>query len=184
MTEEKKQRWLDAMNNLMKRRADGGFSNQKPSPAGDYEAHIKKVHIGKNVLDIGCGSCAITKYLPSDVGYLGLDPFPVENAEGNICKGNIEDQDINFEFPETRPDTIIAFAVLDGCIDLPTALSKMNALSKQNIVILTGIDIEPDRYHTHKVQVKDLLDGLPDFDMKFAHWPETKVLLADFHRIK
>ena len=42
--------------------------------------------------------------------------------------------------------------------DLKLALSKMQYLSSKNIVILTGINIAPDIYHTHLI-TEEFLDS-------------------------
>jgi hypothetical protein len=57
-------------------------------------------------------------------------------------------------------------AVLDNCLDFDKAIENIKQIAQKNVIILTGIDIEVDQYHTFKLQ-------LEDFDSRFKDWNNT-----------
>jgi len=151
--------WKERMDNLMARRKDWGHNDDNKHTAkgvGDYCAHLKKVHVGKSVLDVGCGRKFIQSCLPEGVAYTGLDPYPITD---DVVFGTIED----CKFPDLSFDTICAFAVMDGCIDFVAAVENMKRMAAVNVVFLTGIGIDPDKYHTHRLL-------MTDFDSRFTDW--------------
>lgn len=178
----KEERWHYAMNNLIERRKNGKRSSSSAySPAGDYKKHIDKVYIGDTVLDVGCGDMNIKKHLPPHTEYYGIDAFPVNDE---VVKADIE----NFN-PKQIPgylkpyfDTIILFAVLDGVCDLEKALQNISKLAAINILILTGIGIEPDEYHTHEVTFDILNRNLQGFKQVRCEELEPKVYLIEYAR--
>lgn len=151
-------KWIEATANLNKRRQYYGHTNDNvhtTSTISTYKNHIEKCGYGKSVLDVGCGSQALKRELPSDVKYYGLDAFPLEGFDCIECA--IED------LKGWEVDTCFAFAVLDNCRDFFEACESMKRTARKNIGILTGIDIEVDEYHTFKLQ-------LSDFDIAFEGW--------------
>lgn len=178
-------RWQQAMNNLMARRSRGTQGDSvEANIIRDYRSHLSKVSIGESVLDIGCGDMGIEKILRSGhfklMGkagngpkYTGIDAFPISDA---VIKMEVEQMD----FPDDWYDTIICFAVLDGVCDLEKALAQMARVCKCNIVFLTGIGIEPDQYHTYKITEKILSDNLPGFKRGYSQYFTPNVALIEF----
>lgn len=98
-----------------------------------------------------CEFCDLTDK-PND------SPERYENAKDMILKKRIhcaiEEYSPIKNFPCTNAfsvDTIFVFAALDGMKNLIHALDAMKDIAKKNIVILTGVNIEPDLYHTHLI---------------------------------
>ena len=140
--------WKNKLNNLHTRQK--GISSEHQI---DYKSLLKKVHIGKRVLDVGCGTCWLKNYLPKDTIYFGMDAY-VKGKD--ILTETIEDIEVLENVYNL--ETIFVFAALDGMRDLKLALSKMQYLSSKNIVILTGINIATDIYHTHLI-TEEFLDS-------------------------
>lgn len=152
--------WLESMRNLMDRRK---VSKPSPvTPVTNYASHLSKIHIGRSVLDVGCGSMEVKRLLPNSVKYVGLDPFPVneEVVPGMIEKDGIEELFSNI-------DTVLCFAVMDGCMDFEKACENIKKIALVNVVFLTGIGIEPDKFHTLKLE-------LSDYRKEFSGWKETR----------
>jgi len=154
-----RERWKAAMTNLIMRRGTSRGTQGESIEAiriRDYRTHLTKVFIGKTLLDVGCGDMSIKKYLTDDVEYAGIDAFPI-HAE--VTKMEVE----QLTFDDNSFDTIICFATLDGVCDLEKALQQMGRVCKKNIVFLTGIGIEPDEYHTYKINERIIMQHLPGF---------------------
>lgn len=157
-----KETWFERMQNLMNRRkASAPSVAGPPNKLSNYGDHLSKVHVGKSVLDVGCGSMAIKSILSDGIKYYGLDPFPV-NSE--VIEGMIETRGIEDSLPEI--DTVICFAVMDGCMDFSAACENIKKIAKENVVFLTGIGIDPDQYHTHRIE-------LSDYRKAFSGWRES-----------
>lgn len=150
--------WEQATINLKARRTTSKPS--KPNAVSDYTMHLIKCGVGKSVLDVGCGSQYLQRCLPKGVSYFGLDAFPVEDCP--TIPHPIEDVNETL----LTVDTVCAFAVLDNCMDFDLACQNMKRIAKKNIVILTGIGIEVDEYHTFKLEHSD-------FDRNFSDWKQT-----------
>lgn len=143
-----KQDWEAKLNNLHTRTK--GISSEHQI---DYKSLLKKVFIGANVLDVGCGTCWLKNYLPKETKYVGLDAvYKKEHKLFDVKIGEIEGA-LGYKF-----DTLFVFAALDGMRDLLIAFKRMKAISQKNIVILTGINIAPDIYHTHLI-TEEFLDS-------------------------
>lgn len=143
-----KEDWKAKLNNLHTRTK--GISSEHQI---DYKSLLKKVFIGANVLDVGCGTCWLKNYLPKETKYVGLDAVHKKEHElFDVKIGEIEGV-WGYKF-----DTLFVFAALDGMRDLSMAFEKMKSISQKNIVILTGINIEPDIYHTHLI-TEEFLDA-------------------------
>lgn len=63
------------------------------------------VHIGKNILDVGCGTCWLKNLMPKETSYVGMDAYPKFASDDVICD-TMEDcgADDNFY------DTLFVFA--------------------------------------------------------------------------
>lgn len=174
--EKKNLLWNEKMNNLMTRRKQNIVP---PNPVtGNYALHFKKIKIGATVLDVGCGRMDIKKALSAthpNTTYSGLDPFPVD---ATVIGGKIEE----FDAAPRSYDTVLLFAVLDGVENIELALSRLNAIANENIGVLTGLGIEPDKYHTFKITESLLIAGLPDFHVRYKEELLPKVFLFDFWR--
>lgn len=133
--------WESKLNNLHTR--SKGISSEHQI---DYKSLLKKTYIGKRVLDVGCGTCWLKNMLPKDTVYFGMDAY-VKGKD--ILTETIEDIEVLADVYNI--ETIFVFAALDGMRDLNLAFSKMKYLASKNIVILTGVNIEPDQYHTHLI---------------------------------
>ena len=158
--------WVQATENLNKRRQSVGHSDDNRSldnAIRDYKSHLKKCGVGNSVLDVGCGSQFLKQCLDEGVEYQGLDAFPITE---DTWKNSIED--CLGDEPEYIPfvDTVCAFAVLDNCRDFYLACENMKRIARQNVIILTGIGIEVDQYHTHKLEHEH-------FDKAFSDWDCT-----------
>lgn len=177
-----RQVWSEKMQNLNDRRAVETIKNSVKG-VDDYTSHIKKCYIGSSVLDVGCGSQIIKESLQKLVGdktyYLGIDPFP---SSDDVIKTTIE------EAPKVLPnnfDTAYCFAALDNVIDFYKAIESFKKLINVNIVFLTGVNIEPDKYHTIKITEELLVDALaPEFGVTYQEYLHPKIWLVEFTRIK
>lgn len=140
-----KKEWESKLNNLHTRTK--GITSEHQI---DYKSLLKKVFIGKKVFDIGCGTCWLKNMLPNGTQYIGLDAY----VKGDdIINDSIED----FETLKSKVDTSFIFAALDGMRDLEKAFINIKNITTKNVVILTGINIPPDIYHTHLI-TEDFLD--------------------------
>lgn len=152
--------WVQATENLNKRRQSSGHSDDNRSldnAIRDYKSHLNKCGVGSSVLDVGCGSQFLKQCLDESVEYIGIDAFPIVDE---CLKLAIEDIHPNYV---DEVDTVCAFAVLDNCRDFYLACENMKRIARQNVIILTGIGIEVDQYHTHKLEHEH-------FDKAFSDW--------------
>ena len=140
-----------------------------------YSDCLKKVHIGKTLLDVGCGSQAIKRVVPKETIYTGLDPFPVVD---DTVKMMIEQ--CNFE--NESFETVVCFAALDYTYDLSKALRQMSRIAACNIVILTYIDIGPKAREGHAcaVSLQDLINNLPDYNLTLKQEIIPNLFLFEF----
>jgi ubiquinone/menaquinone biosynthesis C-methylase UbiE len=164
-------KWNAAMSELMKRRVNGDKFHQPGIT--NYANHISKIKIGDSVLDIGCGDMLIQRLIPKGVRYVGIDPFPVNE---NVLNMKIEE----CIFDDNSFDTTICFATLDGTIDYKKALKEIKRVTKKNAYFLTGIGIEVDKYHTHKIDLNVLKSTFKGWTIGVEEWLHPKVLLIEF----
>lgn len=143
--------WQQKAKNFQKRISD----KQYPVNLEYYKQLLSMVRVGKTVLDVGCGDCHIKRAFPK-LDYYGIDPIPRPVSDINVMLFCAEEL-ICFE---RVFDTTIAFASLDNCYNLQKALVGMKSVAKQNVIILTGIGIEPDELHTLRIDRKDLVEVL------------------------
>lgn len=144
--------WLNKASNFQNRIA----KNPYPKNLNHYINALKKVkYIGDTCLDVGCGAGylgeAIDELFEGEKTVIGLDPFP---RNYKTKKGKAEDL-INGWGKSI--ETVFCFAALDNCENLTLALEGLKKTATKNIVILTGIGIEPDNLHTVRVDREDLM---------------------------
>lgn len=145
----------------------------------DYKNLLKKVHIGKTALDVGCGTCWLKKYLGKS-HYNGIDAFDrVEHKGLNVYNGIIE----TYEFGTQKFETLFVFAALDGMMDLELAFVKMKDVCSKNIVILTGINIQPDLYHTHLITEKLINNLMDGFELTHRTQVHEKIVFLEYTKI-
>jgi ubiquinone/menaquinone biosynthesis C-methylase UbiE len=134
-------KWNEVAENLAEWR-----KNRTSKPNLDlYRKIVSIVHVGEMVLDVGCGQMHLKSCLPLSSKYFGCDPFPLNDETINASAESLICQD------ECEFDTVFCLASLDNVQDIKASLHGINYVANQNIVILTGINIEPDKYHTHKI---------------------------------
>lgn len=142
----------------------------------DYKKLLQMVHIGRKVLDVGCGTQWLKDYLPAIAQYHGMDAYL--DGPGIIREAIEETQQ-----PAQSFDTLFVFAALDGMRDLVEATYQMKRITRQNIVILTGHGIDPDLYHTHKIDLVELNDLMqPDFSPKMHLPVHPNISLLEYFR--
>lgn len=176
-TEVTQERWEGAHAALAERRkGQSNIPTTAKSPASDYASHLKKCFVGSSVLDVGCGGQTIKKCLSPSVLYTGIDPFPVVDETIPIRIEDCDPENIN-------ADTVCCFAALDNVQNLSKSLCAIGRCAKKNVVFLTGIGIDPDKYHTHKIEMHIL-------DAAFNGWKKTlceeiqpKVWLIEYTRV-
>jgi len=168
-------KWNAAMAALMARRKLRSTTGTHPpiNKVSDCKSHLSKVHIGKTLLDVGCGSMSIRAMLPEGVHYTGIDAFPyndeVTYMEIEYCT-----------YPDTCFETLVCFAVLDGLHDLDKALFHMKRICKKNIVLLTGIGIEPDEFHTFKITEEYLSEQFKEWSVTYKEYLNDRVILIEY----
>jgi hypothetical protein len=158
-----RKKWEQATALLRSRRVVQGHNDDNRTLINDirdYETHLNKCGYGSSVLDVGCGGQYLKGCLPPEVDYIGIDAFPIAGLD--IEKIAIEDDEVL----SISVDTVCCMAVLDNCLDFDKAIENIKKIAKKNVIILTGIDIEVDQYHTFKLQ-------LSDFQERFKDWSQT-----------
>jgi hypothetical protein len=171
------QDWINATKNLKARRSDYGHTNDNvhtESIVSNYRSHLEKCGYGSSILDVGCGSQSLKEVIKTNTKYIGLDAFPIEGID--CIHGAIED------VTGIEVDTVCAMAVLDNCRDFDKACQSMKAIARKNVIILTGIDIEVDKYHTFKLQLSDFARNFSDWDQTHYEEIQPKVWLLCYSR--
>jgi SAM-dependent methyltransferase len=140
------------MQNLRDRRKTGKVGNRT---LPTYPELLSKVWVGKT-LDVGCGSMPFKSIIPD---YTGVDSFPVNDQVINMDAEALLYKDNHF-------DTVLCFAALDGMYDIEKAVSEMKRVASENVVFLTGVGIEPDEYHTFKIEEAWLDSKFPKVEYK------------------
>jgi hypothetical protein len=177
------QEWHEKMHNLIDRRASVGHTNDNyktQSAVADYKSHMSKVFVGKTVLDVGCGSQYLKGCLPEGTIYHGLDAFPIDE---DVFSGKIEDEKtLNFFTKVKEIETVCAFAVMDNVEDFDKAMENMKAIAQKNIVILTGLNIPKDQYHTFELNIADFARMSAGFTLTQYIDIAPKVKLIEFSK--
>lgn len=162
------QEWRDKAAGL----AEWRKNRTSPPNLDLYKRIVSMVHVGKSVLDVGCGQRHLEKCLPKGTLYTGVDPFPLDNLtpawgaeEALTWQGN--------KFP-----SVFMLSALDNVKNLDLSMKGLKHIAGQNIVILTGIGIPPDKNHTVQVDREDLVSVLGEPAQEIEISP--KVFLFEF----
>jgi len=138
--------WKRVNDNLNKWR-----KNRKSPPNLDlYKKVVSMVHVGKSVLDVGCGPQILINCLPDNVSYKGIDPFPLNDKVDPISAEQLNDLNDSF-------DTVFMLSALDNVKNIELSLKGLNHAARENIVIITSIGVPIDKYHTHTIEREDLV---------------------------
>lgn len=169
-----KELWKEKMHNLNERRSYEVIKNTVPG-VDDYGLHIRKAFggVGSNILDVGCGLCIIKNHVSPVTNYVGIDPFPMK--EGVI---KMEMEDCTFE--DNSFDTVYAFAMLDNVYDLKKTLHHIKRVCRKNVLFLTGVNIEPDKYHTLMLTEELLVEEMKPFSVGYKEYFHPKIMLIEF----
>ena len=172
-----KKQWNNATSNLQKRRA--AWKNLDDNIKLDdtirnFGEHLEKCGYGNSILDVGCGSQALRNFVPDGIKYVGIDAIPVKNTDTILM--SIEES----TFEPKSFDTCCAFAVLDNCFDFDEACQKMKEIARINIIILTGINIKIDKYHTFNLQLEDFNRNFNDMELSYCEEISPKVYLLNY----
>ena len=171
--------WKSATANLRIRQIERGTlddNRELPNTLRDYRLHIQKCGVGKSVLDVGCGNQFLKTQLPIGTKYVGIDAFPIDGID--TIEMSIEDD----KATKLRVATVCCMAVLDNCLDFNKAIENIKKIAKKNVIILTGIDIEVDQYHTLKLQLEDFKNVFSDWNQTHYEELEPKVWLLCYSR--
>lgn len=186
--EVSKKKWETATRALIDRRKTGVQDNAKCEPIiADYGRHLRAVEkhgsgVGTTVLDVGCGDMGLSakvaahsQYSSKQHTYFGVDAFPVSEHVTKACSEELP-------FNDGEIETVICFAVLDSTRDAELSVAEMCRVSSKNVVLLTGIDIEPDKYHTHKISESWLHEQFSKhgYVSGLSNYLEPNVLLIEF----
>jgi len=174
-----KEKWVSATENLNKRRGEVNLEHDNvhcEAPISNYRSHLTKCGIGSSVLDVGCGTQYLRHQLPDGVTYLGIDAFPIKGTDSLPIA--IESD----EALELYADTVCAFAVLDNCMNFQKAIANMKQIANKNIIILTGIGIEPDKFHTMRLDMEDFDEAFKDWHQTHKEVISTKVYLLNYEK--
>lgn len=182
ITKTTRSKWEDANNRLITRRASGVKDNAKcDSIVADYFRHFRSFDVGRSVLDVACGDQYLRQVVNKQhtgVKYTGIDAFT--KGDG-IIEAKIETLDTyKFNRDHGIHETVVCFAALDMMHDIEKACANMKKLASKNIVFLTGIDIEPDEFHTFKITHELLLQLMSGWKVNMSNYLTPKVLLIEF----
>lgn len=172
--------WKQAMTNLLNRRKAQGTDDNKAidNVIRDYRLHLIKCGYGRSILDVGCGTQFLKRCIPDSIQYIGIDAFPAVGYESQTEAVAIEsDEALRYEV-----DTVVAFAVLDGCLDFLKACDNMKRIAKKNIIILTGIGIDVNEYHTHRLEHHHFNTAFSDWRCTHREELQPKVWLINYER--
>lgn len=157
-----KETWEQKAKNLQDRRDANPIT-----PNFDlYKQICDIVHVGDSVADIGCGQGYLEKCLPKGVSYEGYDPFPVNDKHIKATAEDLVKQKKRFK-------SVFMLAALYNVIDVKKALQGLNAIATDNIVILTGIGIEPNEYHTFRIDEHHMTEVLGEPTQKVELLPKV-----------
>lgn len=85
-------------------------------------------------------------------------------------------------FPNNRFDTVICFAVLDGCQNFDKAMANIKRIAAKNVFILTGVNIPVDQYHTFELKESDIDQALLGMKKTYREQLAPKVLLLEYSK--
>ncbi len=164
--------WHKRMGNLFNRRSSGGKVGNRSLPT--YCEMLSRVHVGKSVLDVGCGSMGVKKCLSKAIRYTGIDAFPINDQ---VIRIEIE----HYTGDPRAFDTVLCFATLDGLRDADMAIRNMKNLAKDNVVFLTGVNIPPDACHTFEI-TEEYLNEQMEWPIAYKEMLTERVMLVSYAR--
>jgi hypothetical protein len=173
----KEEDWIKATENLNARRQARKVvedNRNLDNVIRDYTTHLNKCGYGKSILDVGCGGQFLKGCVPEYINYIGIDAFPI--VEDTV---NVAIEDLNGSIVV---DTVCAFAVLDNCRDFFRACENMKRSARQNVIILTGIGIEVDEYHTFKLEHEHFEEAFSDWTCTHKEELTPKVWLLCYRK--
>jgi len=152
-----------------------------PNTPPYYCKYLQQCFIGKTVLDVGCGNQHLKSCLPKGVQYFGMDPFPIVP---NTIERAIDDPDVDFTTSHIGGfETICAFAVMDGVRDFSLACQNMKKQADKNVIFLTGLGIDVDSFHTHRLELSDFTTEFNDWVLTQKITVNPKVWVLEFTRV-
>ena len=77
-------------------------------------------------------------------------------------------------------ETICMFAALDNVFDFKKAIANIKQMATKNALFLTGVNIEPDKFHTIKITEELLINEMKPFRVGNLEYLADKVLLIEF----
>lgn len=166
--------WIKATENLIERRTKSGSMKKATKENKDYTSYLERCGYGKSVLDVGCGSQTLSLSLPKEVNYIGIDAFPIVKDSVRVAI-----EDLNGAFVV---DTVCAFAVLDNCRDFFRACENIKKSARYNIIILTGIGIEVDKFHTFRLEHEHFDQAFSDCKLTHKEEVSNKVFLLCYQK--
>lgn len=174
--------WVQATENLKaRRRKNAGIISDNPTfqnPVSDYKLHLIKCGYGSSLIDCGCGAQFLKTQISPRTHYIGVDAFPADGYEETTLPIAVESD----EFLELKADTVCAFAVLDNCLDLDKFIHNMKQVAQKNIIILTGIGIDPDEYHTMRIEMHDIDSRMTGLKCTHREQIAPKVWLLNYDK--
>jgi len=165
---------MDNLNHRRKERGSLDDNARLEQSIRNYKAHLDKCYVGRSVLDVGCGHQYLKQCLPPGVEYRGMDAFPVVKDTYHAA---IDHPDLEFHI---KFETVCCFATLDGVRDFDLACERMKEIATKNIIILTGIGIEVNQYHTHRLEFEDFDRAFGDWTNTVRHMVSNKVWLLEY----
>lgn len=171
------QDWINATANLNIRRQWRGVPENAIKITGassDYGTYINKCGFGKSILDVGCGAQHLKECLPDGFDYIGLDAFPLSGID---CINTPIEQ-----LTGLKVDTVVAFAVLDNCLDFDKACEVMIEAANLNIIILTSIGVKIDKFHTFELNHRDFKMAFKSCTLTYAEEISNKVWLLNYQK--
>lgn len=175
------QKWVDATANLKERRKQVSGISDNPTfqnPVADYKLHLTKCGYGLSIIDVGAGSQFLKTQIPSHIHYIPIDAFPADGFEEVTLPIAIESDEVL----KLSADTVVAFAVLDNCLDLDKAIANMKQIAKKNIIILTGIGIPVDQFHTFQIEMQDIDERMTGWKCTHREQIVPKVWLLNYDK--
>lgn len=174
-------KWVQATVNLKARRKETARRSDNPTyqnPVSDYRLHLIKCGYGSSIVDVGSGAQFLKTQIAERTHYIPIDAFPAEGYEDVTLPIAIESD----EALELSADTVCAFAVLDNCLDFDKACANMKKIANKNVIILTGINIPVDPFHTFCLQHSDFERCFSDWRCTHREEIAPKVWLMNFER--
>ena len=114
-----------------------------------YKARLRMLNklkiSGNNVLEIGCGSGPMTKYLAKNYSY--VHAIDISSEAINICKSNLTFENLHLQvalaedlpFENSSIDIIFGYDVYEPVEDLESALAEANRVLKDDGILFISV---------------------------------------------